>query len=121
MAFGVAVVVQLIALYAPSTPRVGPDIPNLDKLQHGLSFALVAGTGLLAGLRARWFVPVLLAHAVLSEVVQGAFLPDRSGDVADVVADVAGIAVGWALAFLVMRRRSASFSVAGPRPPADVR
>ena len=36
------------------------------------------------------------AYAPLSEVVQAVALPYRSGDLTDVVADLLGVALGWA-------------------------
>ena len=54
----------------------------------------------------RFVVPLLVvlgAHAVLSELVQAYLLPERTGDWRDVVADVMGVAAGFALG-----RRSSS-------------
>ena len=51
------------------------------------------------------------AHAVVSEVVQGAVLSARSGDVLDTVADLVGIGLGvlvWVLVGQVAARRRAS-------------
>jgi VanZ family protein len=53
-------------------------------------------------------VAVFAAQAVLSEVVQGLFLPHRSGDVLDAVADLTGVALGvvvgtWLLGALQSR------------------
>ena len=50
----------------------------------------------------------LTTIAVLSEVVQGLFLPHRSGDVLDAVADLTGVALGvlvgtWLLGALQSR------------------
>ena len=39
-------------------------------------------------------VPLFAAHAVVSEVVQGALLPMRAGDPFDVLADLTGVALG---------------------------
>ena len=47
---------------------------------------------------------VFAAHAVLSEVVQAVFLPHRSGDVLDAVADLTGVALGVLVGTLVLRR-----------------
>jgi len=101
-AFGLAVAANLWGLYAPSQP--GPAlIPGADKLAHAGSFALVMLTGLLAGVKPRLLAVVVAAHAVLSEVVQATLLPGRSGDIADLAADVIGMALGW-LAWLLVRR-----------------
>ncbi|GAB2617654.1 VanZ family protein [Pseudactinotalea suaedae] len=107
VAFGLAVLANLWGLYAPSQP--GPALfPGADKLAHAGSFALVTLTGLLAGVRPRPFVVGVAAHAVVSEVVQATLLPSRSGDVADLAADVVGIALGWLAWSLIRRRRRAS-------------
>lgn len=97
IAFVVAVGMQLWGLYASETTP-GPGIPGLDKVAHVGMFALVMATGVVAGVPPRVLAVVLLAHAVVSEVVQGALLPTRSGDVWDAVADVAGIGLGWLVA-----------------------
>lgn len=93
VAFGVAVVVNLVLLYWPRA--VGGDgVPHLDKVAHVLTFASVVWAGRWAGVPGRWLVPVLAGHAVTSELVQSFLLAGRSGDAADVVADCAGILIG---------------------------
>src|SRR5699024_3953830 len=101
-----AVVVHLVALYAPRLPSTGAaDVPGSDKLGHVAVFAAVALTGMLAHVPARVLVPVLLGHAVVSELVQHALLPNRTGDPADVVADAVGVLLGWGVAWALTRRR----------------
>jgi hypothetical protein len=85
--------VHLAVLYAPDTGGA-PTFPGIDKVVHVATFASVALAGLRAGLPARWWVPVVAAHAVVSELVQHGVLPHRSGDPADVVADLAGVGLG---------------------------
>src|SRR5699024_6160559 len=51
---------------------------------------------------------VLAIHAPLSEVIQDLALPGRGAEVGDVVADLGGIALGWYLAGVVLRRRLGS-------------
>ena len=92
-AFAAAVVVNLLLLYWPSAVG-GEGFPYLDKAVHVLTFAAIAATGLWAGVPLRWLAPVLALHAVLSEIVQDRLLSGRSGDIADVLADLAGILVG---------------------------
>jgi VanZ family protein len=48
-------------------------------------------------------VVVFAAQAVLSELVQGVFLPHRSGDALDAVADLTGIALGVFVGAAVLR------------------
>ena len=89
----VAVAVNLALLYWPRAP--GPGVPELDKVVHLATFASVSWAGLRAGLPARWWLPLLAGHAVLSEVLQHALLPYRSGDPLDAVADIVGVLAGW--------------------------
>jgi hypothetical protein len=87
-----AVLLQLVVLYSPRAPSTGGHW-WVDKTVHVGIFAVVAWTGRLAGLRWRPLVLVLLAHAVVSEVVQATLLP-RDGDWRDSLADAVGVAVG---------------------------
>jgi VanZ family protein len=97
-----ALLLQLVVLYAPSAPGE-PLFPGDDKVVHVVVFAVPVLLLLLAGAPARGVVVVLALHAVASEVVQGALLPDRSADPLDVVADLLGVAVGWGLWRLARR------------------
>lgn len=102
-AFVLAVAANLYGIYAPSQP--GPALfAGADKVWHLLSFALVMGTGVLAGIHARWLAAALVAHAIVSELIQHLVLAGRSGDPVDVVADLVGIGIGWALGHLLARR-----------------
>lgn len=66
-----------------------------DKLLHALGFVVLGGLldysspGSPAAYW-RWQLPLLLLYGVMIEVVQS-FLPHRSGEVLDVVADLAGL------------------------------
>lgn len=95
IAFGLAVVVQCWALYVPRPPSVESGLP-LDKVVHLGLFALVTWLGLQAGWR--WVVPLMIAQAAASELIQLLFLPNRGGDWWDLTADLLGIALGWAVA-----------------------
>jgi len=97
-ALAVAVVVQLVVLYAPSAPSPPIDLP-IDKVIHFVIFGAVAYTGIRAGVRPGWLVAALVANAVASELIQWAFLPNRSGDWRDALADILGTVVcaGWAM------------------------
>lgn len=88
---------SLVLLFSPQQPGE-PPFQDADKVVHYLLFAALAGT-------ARWrFGPrgrvlwAVFAYAAASELVQGALLPGRSGDVVDLLADAAGAALGWLLA-----------------------
>jgi len=104
-AFALAVLLQLVVLYAPRAPSTG-GVPGVDKAVHLAVFGLAAWTGLRAGVPGRLLLPLLLAHAVVSEVLQHLVLPDRSGDPLDAVADAAGVLLGAGLAVLAGRRAS---------------
>jgi hypothetical protein len=94
--FGLVVLLSLAVLFGPST--VGdPVFPGADKVVHLTLFALLAGT-------ARWrfggsaaALGLVVAYAPVSELVQGTLLSGRSGDPLDVVADLAGTAIGWSV------------------------
>jgi VanZ family protein len=103
LAFGVALVVQLIAVYAPAGPP-GPQVNGLDKVVHVFIFAAPACAALMVGIRARWALGVLAVHAPVSELIQHFLLPHRSGDVLDVLADLSGVVLGGC-AYMVWTRR----------------
>ncbi len=93
----VALLVQLIAIYSPGSPE-GNGVFGADKLVHVVLFAVPSALAVLGGGRlARWVPLLLLGHAVVSELVQAWWIPSRSGDVYDVLADVVGVALGCAI------------------------
>jgi VanZ family protein len=96
IAFAVACLVNLAALYTPRA--AGDGIPYADKVTHLLLFAAVAYTGSRIRLPLVWLSAALVANAVLSELVQHTWLTNRSGDVTDAVADIAGVVLGVLLA-----------------------
>ena len=94
--FAVLVLAHLAALYWPRVSVEGPVIWS-DKVMHVILFALPAAAGLLAGLRPAYLLVPLALHAPVSEALQHDVLPNRSGDPADAVADLAGVVVGATL------------------------
>jgi hypothetical protein len=92
--FGLALLAQVVVLYAPGTTAESFAVPYADKVVHVAVFAAVVVAGRRAGLPLRLLVVVSVVQAVVSEVVQDALVPDRSGDPFDVVADLAGVAIG---------------------------
>ena len=68
-----ALALQLVVLYAPSSPS-GGGVPHLDKAVHAAVFAAVAWAAPRAGVPVVATAVALVAHAVLSEVVQAALL-----------------------------------------------
>ncbi|QOR69662.1 VanZ family protein [Ruania alkalisoli] len=105
LAFAGSILVQLVVLYLPATPDGAPSTPGADKAVHVLVFAVVMLTGRLLPLPGVPLAAVLLVHAGVSELVQHLLLPGRSGDLADIVADIAGIALGWYVASMITRHR----------------
>ena len=103
LAFGLALAVQLIAVYSPQG-LAGPGITGLDKVVHVSIFFAPALALLMMGIRARWALGILALHAPVSELIQHFFLPQRSGDVFDALADLSGVALGW-FAYVVWDRR----------------
>ena len=116
-----AVLVLNSSFYWPKLPKTGQEIgatiPHLDKLVHVAIFALTTALvlHLLVPTRPRsaarissdvprpraagWAVAAIGAHAFIIEAVQHWLTPTRTGDVADIVADLAGMAIalgGWA-------------------------
>lgn len=93
LGLGMTVAAHCYVLYAPHPPGE-PLFPHSDKVIHALIFAAPVVIGLLLGLGRRLVPWVAAVHAPVSELVQHAFLPGRAGDVLDVVADLAGVALG---------------------------
>lgn len=92
--------VALVSLYVLFWPRpagpAGP--PGADKIVHAVLFALLAATSRWRlGPGARVLAGVA-AYAALSELVQAVALPERGGDLLDLLADLLGAALGWWLA-----------------------
>lgn len=89
-----AVGVQLVVLYAPRTPSVDTGALPVDKAVHFVAFAVPTACLVWAGVPVRLAVGAMAVHAPISEVVQHYLFPYRSGEVGDLVADMAGVAVG---------------------------
>lgn len=92
-ATAVAAIGQLVVLYAPEGGGP-PLLPHVDKVVHVVAFALPVACALLARMPWRPVALVAALHAPVSEVVQATWLPARSGDPWDVVADLLGVALG---------------------------
>lgn len=105
-----SVLAHLYGLYRPAGPAEPAWFSGEDKVAHLLGFAVPVAAVLTArwlrdraGQRAvsRSFVLAVVAafslHALVSEVLQGSFYRSRHGDPADAVADLVGVALGWAV------------------------
>lgn len=100
--FGLALLASAAILFAPGSD-VPPSPPGVDKLVHGSLFAVLALTGVWAGIRSRWFGFALVTYAGVSELIQ--MLPglQRDGSFGDFAADVAGVLLGFLLWFALLR------------------
>lgn len=87
----------------PLPGPTSPQEPGFDKIAHLSSFALVTAALLAARLPMKWVVAANLVHAAISEIVQGLWIPGRSGDWRDLLADSVGIAMA-AIVFALARR-----------------
>ena len=118
IAAGLSVAVQLWGMYAPYQLAGADWFPGADKFQHGLAFGLPVALIMLADTlrrRSRGLLPrarvlvvsiwIFAAHAVLSELIQGAFYADRMGDPLDLLADWSGITIAAMLTGLVIGLR----------------
>ena len=110
----------LIALLSQQRLPVGLQ-QGSDKLVHGLVYALLAWLWCRALVRGRggWAAGLGLAFAISStwgllDEWHQSFVPGRTAEVMDAVADVAGAAVGSLLAALVFRLRRVSDASAAP-------
>jgi hypothetical protein len=106
-AFAVAVLVSLAVLFAPAG-EVPFAPPGVDKIVHGALFAALALSGRWAGIGRRVLAVLLVLYAAVSEVLQEVTALDRTGSVADWLADVVGVLLGLALWELLDRRRGAA-------------
>jgi VanZ family protein len=87
-----------------------PDLPQLpeggDKVEHFLAYFLLAGAAAqLHAQRVTLWRPALglLLMGILIEILQGMLTTTRSADVADALADAAGVVAGLALAWTPVR------------------
>lgn len=78
-----------------------------DKIFHALVFAVLGGllqrAVTAAGSGTPWVLGGGIAYGAFTEVAQ-AFVPGRAGDSLDLLADVLGLFLGWALAALAASR-----------------
>jgi hypothetical protein len=108
-AFAVAVLVSLVVLFAPADD-VPAALPGVDKVVHVALFAVLAATGRWAGMRPWVLAGGLALYAGASEVLQAVTPLARSGSPADLLADLAGVALGL-VAWSVLRRAPAPGSL----------
>ncbi|MCC5795601.1 MAG: VanZ family protein [Chromatiales bacterium] len=104
MALGVLLLCSVLFL-ALMPGSEAPSIGLSDKLLHLLTFAVLMAwfAGLVPTARHWQLALLLLTYGILIELLQ-AFTPDRQAELADVLADAAGILLGWAGARLGLAR-----------------
>lgn len=82
------------------------EIPNAfnlwDKVQHALAFTVLTIAGNLAYPRRMKLVYIgLILYGVAIEVIQSTLTSTRFGEVSDLFADGVGVAIGFAVYFIV--------------------
>ena len=119
--FVVLLLATLVSFLTPADDLADPGVD--DKVAHALTFAVLALTGRAAGWRPLSLLTGLAAYAVATEVLQHVLPIGRHGDVLDVLADLAGVLLGLALAHAVATSvRRGSLSPAGrPGGPCPAR
>ena len=105
VALGLALVAHLYGLYTPGEPGASEWFPQSDKLLHFLGFGVPATLAVLV-FRHWWPIAVFAGHAVVSEIVQGLFLPNRDGDVWDALADLTGVGAAALVCWWLQRSRA---------------
>jgi VanZ family protein len=100
--FAVAVLLSLVVIFTPG-PQVPTGVQISDKLIHASLFALLAVTGVLAGLPPVRLAIGLVVYAGASEILQAVLPINRDGDVRDALADSLGAIAGLLVAVVVRR------------------
>ncbi|NLG56447.1 MAG: VanZ family protein [Rhodococcus sp.] len=98
----VASVVVLVMLLSPasSTPT-GPE--HADKVVHALMFAVLAGASLYGRISPTMTAVWLIVFAAATELAQAVLPIGRHGSLWDFAADVGGVVIVLAVAWLVRR------------------
>lgn len=112
---------RALARWLLSAHRAGlPEWISFGFVEGAANVAMFLPLGFFAALalpRRRWLViPAAAALSALFELLQAGLLPDRLGDLRDVLANTAGAAIGCWVAVLV---RSARIGGARQRSAAD--
>ena len=107
--FVLVVLVSIGVLFAPADD-VPAALPGVDKLVHVTLFAALAASGRWAGARPGVLAAGLAGYGAVSEVLQALTPVARTGSVADLLADLVGVAAGL-LAWSALRARAAPGSL----------
>ena len=98
----------VIILCVIPAPKI-VEVSNVDKVEHALAFAARAFVFLRAYRhQVIWVITGCVAFGVGIELVQY-FIPWRSAELADLVADIVGVLLGW-MAFIIFSRFRAKSS-----------
>lgn len=103
-----AALLLIVGCYVPSPPTPGPEIPNADKLLHGLAFFGIAISWRLGGMSVRRVLLLSLLLIGATEIGQAVLSTGRSAEIADALADLAGVGLG-----LCAAPRAAPWAVRG--------
>ncbi|MCB0919777.1 MAG: VanZ family protein [Actinobacteria bacterium] len=99
-----AVGAQTLALYWPRPPSGPQTSLPLDKFVHVLLFAVPTFALLWAGLGVGWVVLIMTVQLLASEAIQS-FMPTRSAELGDLVADLLGVLLGLVCGWWLLLRR----------------
>ncbi len=90
-------------LLFPITTFPKVDVPSIDKLGHVILFSILVIIWLLfvlsktevGKLTSIWVVLIAFFYGIIIEASQGLFFESRTADVWDIIANSAGILLGW--------------------------
>lgn len=105
---------QLWGLYLLVPGEGEPLLPAQDKVAHALLFGMPFGLALWLGTRP--VAVLVLAHAVVSEPLQGLLTTTRVADGWDLLADLVGIGVAGGVVLLVWARTTSGDERVVPKP-----
>ncbi len=121
LAWGPAVLWAAALFFLSALPgAVGPDWVNVnDKVAHVGAYAVLGGTLAWGRHRSatwmdhRWLLVVGALYAVSDEIHQ-MYVPGRSADPADLLADVVGLLLGYGTTWAILGRTKDARDPAGP-------
>ena len=100
--YGLLTVIMWLAATPLHVPQVDPDWG--DKVNHAAAFCVLFLVGYRAYRRIFYIWCGLIAYGIVIEILQS-FLPFRTASAEDVIADIAGIALGHFAVFILSRMK----------------